>query len=162
MKTSPTGIKLIHHFESLSLTPYLCPAKVPTIGWGNTFYPSGRKVTLKDKPITEDYADEMFAFVLALFEADVTRLLKKPVAQHQFDVLVSFAYNVGSDIDQDDIPEGLGDSTLLKIINASPNDSRIPGELLKWNKSGGKVLKGLTRRRTIEGNYYKTGKLILA
>jgi lysozyme len=158
MKVSENGKDLIKSFEGLVLHPYLDSAGVPTIGWGNTFYPNGKKVTLKDRPITREQADEIFDFVLSLFEKDVTSLVKAPLKQNQFDALVSFAYNVGSDIDADDIPEGLGDSTLLKKVNANPNEPSIVNEFLKWNKAGGQVNKGLIRRRTIEAHYYITGK----
>lgn len=158
---TPTGIKLIKHFENLSLVPYLCPAGVPTIAWGNTFYPNGRKVTLKDAPITAEKAEEIFSFVLNLFERDVDSLVTTTLLPHQRDALVSFAYNLGSDIDADDIPEGLGDSTLLKKVNANPKDPSIINEFLKWNKSKGKIVTGLTRRRTLEAHYYATGKLLL-
>lgn len=158
MKTSNQGIAFIKSYEGLRLKPYLCSAGVPTIGWGNTWYPNGKKVTLKDRPITASEADRIFKFVLSLFEADVNSLVKVPLKQHQFDALVSFAYNVGSDIDVDDIPEGLGDSTLLKLINANPNDPRITAEFLKWNKANKKINKGLISRRTKEASMYNTGK----
>jgi len=160
MRTSAAGIKMMHAFEGLRLVPYLCQARVPTIGRGNTFYPNGKKVTLRDRAITVKEADDIFLFVLSLFEKDVNSLLKRQVQQHQFDALVSFAYNVGSDIDADDIAEGLGDSTLLKLVNANPLNVRIPGEFLKWNKANGKVSEGLRKRRTIEAYYYRTGKII--
>lgn len=161
MNISSTGTQLIHSFEKLRLKPYLCPAGVPTIGWGNTFYQNGKKVKLTDRPISEKEADELYAFIISMCAADVNSLLKVPVKQHQFDALVSFAYNVGSDIDADDIPEGLGDSTLLKLINNNPDDPKIVAEWLKWNKSNGKVSNGLVRRRTVEVYYYTTGKLDL-
>ena len=155
MKLDQKGIDLIHSFEGLSLTPYICPAGVPTIGWGNTYYPNGKKVTMKDKAITREQADEIFAFVLSLFERDVTQLVgNTPITQNQFNALVSFAYNVGSDIDADDIPEGLGDSTLLKKVKANPNDPTIRNEFAKWNKSNGKPLAGLIRRRSMEADLY--------
>lgn len=154
MTVDKTGIDLIHSFEGLSLTPYICPAGVPTIGWGNTYYPNGKKVTMKDKAITREQADEIFAFVLSLFERDVNSLIKTKLTQNQFSALVSFAYNVGTDIDADDVPEGLGDSTLLKNVNANPNDPTIRAEFAKWNKSNGKPLAGLIRRRKMEADLY--------
>tara|TARA_R110000868_G_scaffold199747_1_gene446356 strand:- start:341 stop:811 length:471 start_codon:yes stop_codon:yes gene_type:complete len=154
MKVDKTGIDFIHSFEGCSLKPYLCPANVPTIGWGNTFYPNGVKVTMKDKEITQAEADNLFLFVLAMFERDVSGLVTSIVSQNQFNALVSFAYNVGSDIDQDNIPEGLGDSTLLKKVNINPNDPTIANEFAKWNKSNGKPLPGLTRRRFEESQMY--------
>ena len=89
-------------------------------------------------------------------EEIVNNLLKTTVTQNQFNALVSFAYNVGSDIDADDIPEGLGDSTLLKKVNKNPNDLSIMAEFLKWNKSNGKVSNGLVKRRKLEAKLYFT------
>jgi len=155
-KTDNRGKNFIKSFESCSLVPYLCSSGVPTIGWGNTIYPNGKKVTMRDKPISQEFADSMFLFILSLFEKDVLSLLKQPVTQNQFNGLVSFAYNLGSDIDADDIAEGLGDSTLLKKVNKDPNDITIKDEFLKWNKSNGKVSNGLVRRRKGEGIMYFT------
>ncbi|WP_264521198.1 lysozyme [Flavobacterium sp. N1994] len=154
MKLSIAGYNLIKSFEKCSLKPYLCSAGVPTIGWGNTIYPNGRKVTMKDPPITQAYADEIFYFIADLFAKDVSSLVKSSLKQNQFNTVVSFAYNVGSDIDADNIPEGLGDSTLLKLINANPNDPNIAKEFLKWNKANGVPSNGLTNRRKKEAQIY--------
>lgn len=156
MKLNEEGYQMIMNFEGLSLKPYLCSAGVPTIGYGNTYYPNGKKVTLKDKPITKEYAIEIFKFIADLFAKDVNNLLKTTVTQNQFNALVSFAYNVGSDIDADDIPEGLGDSTLLKKVNKNPNDLSIMAEFLKWVRSNGKVSNGLVKRRNLEAKLYFT------
>ena len=156
MKLNEEGYKIIMGFEGLSLKPYLCTSSIPTIGFGNTFYPNGKKVTMRDKPITKEYAIEIFKFIADLFAKDVNNLLKTTVTQNQFNALVSFAYNVGSDIDADDIPEGLGDSTLLKKVNKNPNDLSIMAEFLKWNKSNGKVSNGLVKRRKLEAKLYFT------
>ena len=156
MKLNEEGYQMIMNFEGLSLKPYLCSAGVPTIGFGNTYYPNGKKVTMRDKPITKEYAIEIFKFIADLFAKDVNNLLKTTVTQNQFNALVSFAYNVGSDIDADDIPEGLGDSTLLKKVNKNPNDLSIMAEFLKWNKSNGKVSNGLVKRRKLEAKLYFT------
>lgn len=154
MRLNNNGYYLITSFEGLSLKPYLCSAGVPTIGYGNTFYPNGAKVTLKDKVITKDYAFKIFKFIADMFAKDVNSLIKSNVNQNQFNSLVSFAYNLGTDIDADNIPEGLGDSTLLKKVNANPNDISIHLEFLKWNKANGKVLSGLTIRRKKESENY--------
>ena len=156
MKLNEEGYKIIMGFEGLSLKPYLCTSSIPTIGFGNTYYPNGKKVTMRDKPITKEYAIEIFKFIADLFAKDVNSLLKTTVTQNQFNALVSFAYNVGSDIDADDIPEGLGDSTLLKKVNKNPNDLSIMAEFLKWNKSNGKVSNGLVKRRKLEAKLYFT------
>jgi lysozyme len=71
---------------------------------------------------------------------------------------VSFAYNVGLDIDADAIAEGLGDSTLLRLVNKDPGDPRIRGEFNKWNKitvNGRKVVHSdLVARRKMEAELY--------
>jgi lysozyme len=150
------GYLLIAQFEGLRLKPYLCSAGVPTIGYGSTFYPSGRKVTMRDKPITQETAFWMLKQVANMFAKDVDSLVTSNINQNQFNALVSFAFNVGSDIDADNIPEGLGDSRLLRRVNANPNDPEIAREFVKWNKAGGRVLDGLTKRRLKEAELYFT------
>lgn len=155
MKLSPKGIEILKQLEGVRLTPYLCSAGVPTIGYGSTRYPTGAKVTMKDPPITLWRAGWMLEQDLKLFERDVNKLTKGiPINQNQFDALVLFAYNVGTDIDDDSIPEGLGDSTLLKKVKANPNDPSIRNEFAKWNKANGKVVQGLINRRKIEADLY--------
>jgi lysozyme len=150
------GYLLIAQFEGLRLKPYLCSAGVPTIGYGSTFYPSGRKVTMRDKPITQETAFWMLKQVANMFAKDVDSLVTSDINQNQFNALVSFAFNLGSDIDADNIPEGLGDSRLLRRVNANPNDPEIAREFVKWNKAGGRVLDGLTKRRLKEAELYFT------
>lgn len=145
-KIGQKGLDLIKSFEGLYLKPYLCPANVPTIGYGNTFYENGKKVTLKDPIITESRAIELLMSELGMYEQKVDSYCIDTINQNQFDALVSFCYNVG--------PGNLKSSTLLKKVNANPNDPTIRTEFLKWNKGGGKVLAGLTRRRTAEANLY--------
>ena len=146
MKLDENGYKLIMEFEGLSLVPYLCAAKVPTIAYGSTFYPSGKKVTLQDPPINLATAKWMLKETANIFATQVNLLVKTKLTQNQFNALVSFAFNLGS--------QALGKSTLLKKVNVNPNDPTIRNEFLKWNKSGGKELLGLTKRRTKEANLY--------
>jgi len=145
-KIGSKGLELIKSFEGLRLKPYLCSAGVPTIGYGNTFYENKKKVTLKDPAITEERAVELLAWSLSGFEQYVDSYCIDIISQNQFDALVSFCYNVG--------PANLKSSTLLKKVNANPNDPTIRAEFLKWNKGGGRVLAGLTRRRTAEADLY--------
>lgn len=141
--------------EGFSLKPYLCSSGIPTIGWGSTIYPNGVRVCITDKTITKERAQEIFDWHLSLFEKEVNSLVVGVnLSQNQFDALLSFAYNVGTDIDQDNIPEGLGDSTLLKKVKINPNDQLIKKEFLKWNKSKGVVSKGLATRRKQESDIY--------
>jgi lysozyme len=147
MKLNQAGIDLMHEFEGLKLEAYLCPANVPTIGYGNTFYPDGKKVKLGDK-ITKEQADTLFLGIAEDFAKRVRGLLKKDLNENQFSALVCLAYNIGV--------ANLNKSTLLKKVNVNPSDSTINAEFLKWNKAGGKVLAGLTRRREAESKLYFT------
>ncbi|MTV64492.1 glycoside hydrolase family protein, partial [Streptococcus pneumoniae] len=75
--------------------PYNCAASVPTIGFGNTYYPNGTKVKLTDKPITKEYANEIFKIVADKFAANVLKLVKSNITTNQLNALTAFAYNVG-------------------------------------------------------------------
>jgi lysozyme len=159
MDLGDKGTKLIKHFEKCRLTAYQDSKGVWTIGWGNTIYEDDKPVK-KGDTITQVNADKLFTAITKGFVADVTKLTKGVVLkQQQFDSLVSFAYNVGSDLNNNGVAEGLGDSTLLKLIKLNPKDPTIAGEFLKWNVSGGKVLDGLTRRRKAEAYLYFAGEL---
>jgi lysozyme len=140
------GYLLITNHEGLKLKPYLCPAKIPTIGYGNTYYPDGKRVTLLDKDITKQEAFDMFKEVANRFAKRVDTLVTSNLNQNQFNALVSFAYNVGTG--------NFSSSTLLKKVNKNPNDLTIKDEFLRWNKAGGKVLNGLTNRRNEEAILY--------
>ena len=148
MATGSKGIDLIKTFEGFRSAPYLCPAGIPTIGYGATFYTNGKKVTMQDKPITEQEASELLKKMLGSFENAVISNCKKPLNQNQFDALVCFTYNLGAG--------SLKSSTLLKKVNANPNDATIKDEFMKWTKAGGKVLNGLVKRREAEANLYFT------
>ena len=144
MTVNTAAKKLIKEYEGLRLKAYRCSAGVLTIGWGHT-----KGVTEDTKPITISEGDALLAEDLIEFEDAVNFLVKVPLEQHQFDALVSFAFNVGPDIDADSIAEGLGDSTLLKKLNAG-NYMGAADEFPKWNKAKGKVLAGLVKRRAAE------------
>lgn len=148
MKLDANGYKLITDFEGLKLKPYLCSARIPTIGYGNTYYSDGKRITMLDGEITQLEAFDMFKEIADRFALAVNRRLKKPMTQNQFNSLVSFAYNVGTG--------NFISSTLLKKVNINPNDPSIKTEFLKWNKSAGQVVNGLTIRRNKEQiNYFK-------
>ena len=149
MNIDRKGEALIKSFESCRLTAYLDGGGVATIGWGHT----GPDVHL-GLTITQVQADALFDRDIARFERDVTSLLKVTVTQNQFDALVSFAYNCGSDIDADTKAEGLGDSTLLRLVNEGKPDLAVL-EFRKWNKDGGVVVAGLTRRRAAEAALFE-------
>jgi lysozyme len=107
---------------------------------------NGKRVTLKDPKITQKQAEELLKHSLSTYEKAVDSFCRDDISQSQFDALVSFAYNVGTG--------ALQKSTLIKKVNANPKDVTIADEFLKWNKSAGRVLTGLTRRRQAEANLY--------
>ena len=139
------GIPIIRKFEGLKLRAYLCPANIWTIGYGNTFYENGSKVQEGDK-ITLDRADRLLFFVVQKFEAEIKKLVKSEINENQLGALTSFAFNVGAG--------NLAKSTLLKKVNANPNDLTIRDEFNRWTKAGGKVLNGLVTRRKAEADLY--------
>jgi lysozyme len=130
----------------LSLKPYVCAGGINTIGYGNTYYTNGKKVTLQDKPITKEQAEELLKHSLSTYEKAVDSFCRDDISQNQFDALVSFCYNVGTG--------ALQKSTLIKKVNANPKDVTISDEFMKWNKANGRVLVGLTRRRQAESKLY--------
>lgn len=149
-KTSQKGIDLIHSFESLVLTAYKDPGPTGlpiTIGWGSTTDENGAAIKL-GAIWTKERADTRFAADLAKFEASVNALLgSAPTTQSQFDALVSFGYNVGTG------DGGLKTSTLLRK-HKEGDYAGAKAEFARWNKSGGVVLAGLTRRRAAEAALY--------
>ena len=148
MKCGQRGRALIQSFEQCRLKAYLDGGGVWTIGWGHT----GPDV-YEGLEITQEQADAWFEDDIGETEQGVERLVLVPVTQNQFDALCSFAYNVGLDIDKDTLAEGLGDSTLLRKLNAG-DYAGAHAEFKKWNKDNGKVVRGLTRRRTAEAKLF--------
>lgn len=140
MKTGKKGIELIKQFEGCKLTAYKCPAGVWTIGYGTTGKVDGKPIC-KGIKITKSKAESLLKEDLATFEKSVSNYVKVSINQNQFDALVSFAYNVGAG--------ALKGSTLLKKLNKKDYKGAAE-EFLRWNKAGGKVLAGLTRRREAE------------
>lgn len=149
MKISPAGLMAIQQYEGLELEAYLDSVNVPTIGYGSTQYVDGRKVRLGDK-ITQNQAEEIFAYWVANFSTKVDRLVKSRVNQQQFDALVSLAYNIGIG--------AFEASTVLKRVKANPADQTIRDAFMAWNKGRvkGKLVEiaGLTNRRRNEAKMY--------
>lgn len=146
MKIDQKGINLITKWEGLKLKPYLCSAGVPTIGYGSTRYENGTKVKLTDAAVTKERALQLFQNTLTTYEAAVDSFTRDDISQNQFNALVSFSYNLGT--------QALKNSTLLKKVNINPADKTIEKEFLKWVNAGGKKLQGLANRRTEESKMY--------
>lgn len=137
-------LELIRRFEGLYLKPYLCPAGVPTIGYGATYYQDGTRVTLADSPISRTMAEDLLLWhVKTVYLPAVLRWC--PAVIHETPgrvaALIDWTFNLGSG--------NLRASTLRRRVNAAAWDL-VPDELRKWNKAGGRVLRGLTLRREAE------------
>lgn len=133
---------LARRFEGLYLTPYLCPAGVPTIGFGATFYEDGRRVQLSDPPITRARAEALLLWMVrTVYLPVVLKLCPGVDSAGRLAALIDFAFNLGQG--------KLKASTLRRRVNAGDWDA-VPGELRKWNRGGGRVLRGLVLRREAE------------
>ena len=129
-------------FEGLYLSPYLCPAGVPSIGYGATYYPDGTRVTLSDPPITRERADYILLWqVRRVYLPVVMKLCPGVNNFNRLAALIDFTFNLGG--------ANLQASTLRRRVNAGRWDL-VPGELRKWVIGGGRVLRGLQNRRDIE------------
>jgi lysozyme len=154
MKTSIKGQTLIKFFESFKAKPYLCSAGVATIGWGSTYYEDGKAVKLTDKPITKERADLLFALTLGKYEKAVKDSITSSLEQHEFDALVSFAYNNGK----------IG-NRLRIAVSTDPDDKKIWGTFLLYDKfkdkKTGEIKEslGLKRRRNAEAHLYFKNEL---
>ena len=148
MQMSQEGIgAILKKFEGCKLSSYRCPANVWTIGYGHTSAAGAPEVTDGMK-ITQKDADDILRRDLIKFETAVYGMVKQPLTQHQFDVLVDFAYNAGVG--------ALQKSTLLKKVNAAQFDD-VPAELAKWTKGKGKVLPGLVKRCQARSAWWVSG-----
>lgn len=145
-KISQKGLNLIKKYEGFRSKPYLCPASIPTIGFGSTYYSDGVKVKLTDPSITEEEASELLSELLVPYEKSIDSFTRDDINQNQFDALCSFAYNCGIN--------ALKNSSLLRMININPNNPKIDEEFKKWNRGGGRVITGLAKRRTEESKLY--------
>lgn len=150
-RISAFGVDMLHTFEGCKLTAYPDPGtggKPWTIGFGTTrirgmAVQPGMKITL-------DEAELYFEDDLIKFEDAVRALVKVPLTQSQFDALVSLTYNIGIG--------AFTNSTLLKVLN-NEDYEEAANQFLRWNRSGGRVMDGLRRRREKERKHF-LGELV--
>ena len=127
---------IIKEFEGLYLSAYLCPAGVPTIGWGHTKgVQLGQKIDLQDAEAL--LLDDMM-------DADdcIGDWVDIELTDNERAAIISWIFNIGC--------QAARNSTLVKLLNADGDRNAIAAQFLRWNKAGGKVLNGLTRRREAE------------
>jgi lysozyme len=145
------GVDLVIRFEGFSPSPYLCPAGVWTIGYGTTVYPWVCRVTPVDRDCTREKAAEWLLHELEKAERSVVRLTRPYLNEIQRAALASFVYNLGAG--------AFRASTLRRRINSGDWDD-VPYQLSRWNKAGGRVLKGLVLRRKAEANLWLSGTML--
>lgn len=154
MKIGPDGLAIVKAFESCMkkipgkpgfFAAYYDPVHVLTIGWGHTNHhdPKFDAATVW----SQAQCDAALASDMRVFEAHVNAMAKVPLAQHEFDALVSWSFNTG----------GPSHASVWRALN-SGNKAAVPAALALWNKAGGNVLNGLTRRRKAEGLLFQ-GKI---
>ena len=135
MKISEEGISLIKHIEGCGLEAYQDSIGIWTIGYGTI------KGVKEGEQINQDEAEHLLQEEMPEYEGYINDMVTVPLKQCQFDALVCWVYNLG--------PTNLGESTLLKLLNAGDYHT-TPTQIKRWNKAGGKTLQGLIRRREAE------------
>ncbi|QHI96135.1 glycoside hydrolase family protein [Aristophania vespae] len=140
-KAITLATELIKQFEGCSLIPYLCPAGFWTIGYGSTVSANGKPVTDLTKPITWSEANSLLLSTIQDVQKQLARVVTIFVTPQQEAALISLIYNIG-----------IGNfrrSTLLKLLNTGQM-KQAAEQFLRWNKSQGQTLSGLTQRRKAE------------
>lgn len=144
MNAIETAAALCRRFEGCHLAPYLCPAGVPTIGYGATYYEDGRKVSIHDPAITKDYAEALLLWHLEnVYLPAVIRLCPNITDPDKLAAIVDFTFNLGGN--------NLKNSTLrIKVLE--DDWEGVVVQLKRWVRGGGKVLRGLVLRRQAEAD----------
>jgi GH24 family phage-related lysozyme (muramidase) len=142
-QVTDNGLELIKRFESFSPTIYVCSAGYETVGYGHVVLDGERDRFAKG--ISEQEAEDLLRRDAAIAERAVLRLITVPLADNQFDALVSFTFNLDGG--------ALQRSTLRRKVNRGEH-TLVPAEFMKWIWAGGRKLKGLVRRREAEAGCY--------
>jgi lysozyme len=156
MKVSSKCIKMIKHHEGVRFSPYLCPARLHTVGVGHVLYPEQGKLKIEDRDayplrpednrkFSVEEVDAILAADLQRFERGVEKFVPVPLTQGQFDALVSFSFNVGL---------GTLQRSTLRQKALRGDMAGSADELLKYCMAGGKILKGLQNRRIDERSMF--------
>lgn len=149
MKTNRAGIELIQRWEGCKLTAYPDPAtggEPLTIGYGHTSA-AGAPAVKKGMKITQQQADEILVNDLVKYEMAVSKALTRNPTENQFSAMTSLCFNIG--------PGNFAKSSVVKKFNAG-DLAGAANSFLLWNKAGGVVMRGLTRRREAERELFLT------
>jgi len=141
------GLSIIKTFEGWSPTVYVCPAGVPTIGYGSIWDLDGNRVTMSHPSITKDEGQILLQRELRHIQRAVGQLVNVPLNANQYSALASWTFNLGSG--------RLQSSTLRRKLNRGDYDG-ASAEFPKWRRAGGKILKGLVLRRAKEKELFDT------
>ena len=139
MKASQNAYDIIKKYEGLRLEAYRCPAGVLTIGYGHT------KGVTEGMKISSEQADIYLVTDITGAERYLDSLALS-LNQNQFDALVSLIFNIGSG--------NFSRSTLLCKLKVNPLDPTIGDEFMRWVYAGGRILRGLQKRRADEVRLY--------
>ena len=138
------AVRLCMEFEGLRHAPYICPAGVPSIGYGSTFYEDGKLVTLEDPEITTQRAMLLLRSQLDLVYLPGVLKASPSLTGERLGAIVDFAYNLGV--------TRYRASTLRKRVDVEDWDG-AKEEIVKWTRAGGRILPGLVRRRAAEAAF---------
>lgn len=138
------AIDMIKEFEGCKLKAYWdATGKVWTIGYGTTVYPDGSPVEKGDELTTQAVAlAYMLNDIKTIRLPGIRKCVKAPLTINELCALISLAYNIGT--------AGLARSSIISRLNAGASRVDVADRFLLYNKSGGKVLRGLVRRRKAE------------
>ena len=146
MKVNQEGLDIIKHFEGYSSTVYADPIGIPTIGFGSIWDKEGNRLTMDHEPITEQEGEFLLVRELKHVESAIARLIRVELTENQFSAIASLTFNIGSG--------RLKSSTLRAKINRG-DYSGASAEFPKWRRAGGRILKGLVRRRKAERELFE-------
>ena len=147
MNINQATVDLVKEFEGFSAKAYKCPAGIWTIGYGTTAAAGVGITPSEGMTISRSDAEKYLHAALAKFTAQIIPSITAPANENEFGAFVSLAYNIG--------PGAFKKSSALRSFNAGDKEGAAKAILL-WNKAGGKVLKGLTRRRDAERKLFLT------
>ena len=147
MNINQEGLDIIKYYEGWSNSPYKCPAGVPTIGYGSTWDIKGKKITMNHKEITEEQGEALLLRELRHVKHAINKLIKAELTENMYSSLASLTYNIGSG--------NLQHSTLRMKLNRGWYEAAA-NEFPKWRRAGGKILKGLVKRRAKERELFLT------
>jgi len=145
------GLGILKHYEGCSLDVYRDPIGIPTIGYGSIFGLDGNRVSMGHRDITEGEATDLLFRSCRQAERSVARLVSIRLTSNQRSALISFIYNVGSGNFQR--------STMRMKLNREDHTGAA-GEFWKWRRAGGRILKGLVRRRKSEERLFKEQDIV--